>query len=109
LCLKAGQESCRASAFGAAASYLEFGIDMMEGFSWSGDYSLKLALYNAAAEMELTISNYERVHELVQTVLDNVKKLKHKLQAYNTLIYAYGVTDQQSLAGESYKRICFFC
>lgn len=97
LCLKAGQASAKASAFGAAASYLGFGIEMMDE-DWGGDYSLKLALYNAAAEMELTVSNYERVHELLAVVFDNVPNLKHKLQAYNTLIYAYGVTDQQHLA-----------
>jgi len=97
ICLKAGQASARASAFGAAASYMGFGIEMMDK-SWEGDYSLKLALYNAAAEMELTVSNYERVHELLRVVFDNVPKLRHKIQAYNTLIFAYGVTDQQHLA-----------
>jgi len=97
LCLTAGQTSARASSFSAAAGYFEFGIEMI-GSSWDEDYSLKLALYNAAAEMHLTVSNYERVHELLQEVFDNVTKLKHKIQAYTTLIYAYGVTDQQHLA-----------
>ena len=99
LALQAGQASARASSFGAAAGYFTFGIEMTED-AWQGDYSLKLALYNAAAEMELTVSNYERVHELLQVVFDNVPKLKHKLQAYNTQIYAYGVTDQQHRAGK---------
>ena len=99
LCLTAGQASARASAFGAAAGFFGFGIEMTED-SWDGDYSLKLALHNAAAEMELTVGNFERVHELVQVVFDNVPKLKHKMQAYSTLIYAYGVTDQQHLAGK---------
>ena len=101
LCLEAGQSSARASAFGTAASYMELGIELLDDSSWVGDYSLKLALYNAAAEMRLTTSEYERVHELLQTVFDNVPTLNHKLQAYNTLIYAYGVTEQQHLAVET--------
>ena len=104
LCLEAGQSSAKSSAFGAAASYMELGIELL-GDSWEGDYSLKLALYNAAAEMRLTTSEYERVHELLQPVFDNVRTLKHKLQAYNTLIYAYGVTEQQHLAIETGVKI----
>ena len=104
LCLEAGQSSAKSSAFGAAAGYLELGIELLDD-SWEGDYSLKLALYNAAAEMRLTTSEYERVHELLQPVFDNVPTLKHKLQAYNTLIYAYGVTEQQHLAIETGVKI----
>jgi len=97
LCLQAGQSSAKTSAFGAAAGYMEFGIDLLDA-SWEGDYSLKLTLYNAAAEMRLTTSEFEQVHALLQPVFDNVPVLKHKLQAYNTLIYLYGVQDQRHLA-----------
>lgn len=98
LCLNAGQASARASAFGAAAGYLELGIELL-GASWEGDYSLKLALHNAAAEMHLTVSNYERAHELLDAIFDNAPKLNDRIQAYNTLIYAYGMTDRQHMAG----------
>ncbi|CAB9497285.1 expressed unknown protein [Seminavis robusta] len=101
LCLSAGRASARASAFGAAAGYFEFGIELTDAFLWRGDYSLKLALYNAAAEMELTIANFERVHELIEIVFANVPNCKDRLQSFNTLIYAYGVQDQQHLAVET--------
>jgi len=97
LCMAAGQASARESAFGAAAGYFKFGIEMI-GKSWKVDYGLKLALHNATAEMNLTLGNYESVHKLLQVIFENVPNLKDKLQAYNTLIYCYGVQDKQHLA-----------
>lgn len=98
LCLDAGKASARASSFGAAADYLNLGIDILEE-SWNQSYRLKLALYNAAAEMEMTLTNYEQACTLIQDIFDNAKTFKEKLQGYTTLVYIYGITDQQHLAG----------
>jgi energy-coupling factor transporter ATP-binding protein EcfA2 len=100
LCLKAGKASARASSFGAAAEYLNLGIHLLEGMKWGEAYGLKLALYNAGAEVELTLANYERVHELILAILDNTRDFRDKIQAYTTQIYAYGMGDQQYLAGK---------
>ena len=96
VCLHAGKVAARSSAYRAACEYLEFGITLLSPRRWFGDETdLTLALYNAAAEVALCRSNFERLDELIGEVLGNTRRPEEQLQAWCTKIYALGVRDRQ--------------
>ena len=69
-----------------------------EKLRWIQAYDLTLALYNAAAEMNLVTSQYERSEELVQIILVYAKSPIHRLQANATLISIFGTVSKQQEA-----------
>jgi predicted ATPase len=121
LCLHAGKVAARSSAFLSASEYLKFGITLLAQQKWRQGKDLTLALYNAAAEVEVCLSNFERMDELIEEVLSNsVHRPCDTLQSYCTRIYALGLRDRQHEAidmgikvlkcmGETFpKRLCMY-
>jgi predicted ATPase len=99
VCLHAGKVAAQSSAFLAAAEYLAFGISLLSERRWLGDETdLTLALYNAAAEVELCRSNFTRLDELIEDILSNTRRTDEQLQAQCTKIYALGVRYRQEEA-----------
>ncbi|GAX18129.1 hypothetical protein FisN_25Hh111 [Fistulifera solaris] len=103
LCLQAGQKAAKASAFRAAVSYLELGIYVLmekaDGkLGWKQAYHLTLSLYNAAAEMNLVTSQYERSEQLVKEILLHAKSPLDRVQANGTLISIFGTISKQQEA-----------
>jgi predicted ATPase len=99
VCLHAGKVAAQSSAFLAAAEYLGFGISLLSERRWLGDETdLTLALYNAAAEVELCRSNFSRLDELIEDILSNTRRTDERLQAQCTKIYALGVRYRQQEA-----------
>jgi predicted ATPase len=103
LCLHAGRKAAKSSTFRTASTYLNFGIRLLGANGWKEHYSLELDLHNAAAEMELCITNFDRMNALLDAVFENVRHPPDKRQAYATRIYALGVTDQQQEALQTGK------
>jgi predicted ATPase len=103
LCLHAGRKAAKSSTFRTASTYLNFGIRLLGRNCWKEHYRLTLELYNAAAEMELCISNFDGMNALLDAVFDNVRHPPDKQQAYATRIYALAVRDQQNEALETGK------
>lgn len=88
LCLSAGEYAVSNKGdFVAASLYLNFGISLLGRDSWKDEYDLTLALYNDAAEVEYSKSNYARVDELVETVLKNARSFNDTLRARASRIY----------------------
>ena len=120
LCLTAGTRAARSSTFRAAAIYLEFGIFMLQERSWRDEYELTLALYNFTAEVQMCTAKFERMHELVASIISHARVLEDKVPAYCTLIYALGTQgeDDKSIStaievlkglGETFPgRLCSF-
>jgi predicted ATPase len=103
LCMQAGQKAAKASAFRAAVGYLELGIFFLtnigdEKSGWKQDYDLTLALYNAAAEMNLVTSDFERSERLVHEVILHAKSPLDRVQANGTLISILGAVSKQKEA-----------
>ncbi|KAL3921060.1 MAG: hypothetical protein SGILL_002951, partial [Bacillariaceae sp.] len=92
LCVVAGERAARTSAFDTALVYLRLGLLYLgpadKGFR--SNYGLCLRLFNAAAEMECCMGNYQEVGVLVATVERNATSLEDKLRAYETEIYSLG-------------------
>ena len=99
LCLQAGKNLARSSAFRASSEYLLFGISLLTERKWLGKESeLCLALYNAAAEVLVCISDFEKVDALLEETFKNARHCCEKFQAKCTQIYALGLRDRQQEA-----------
>ena len=99
LCLQAGKNLARSSAFRASSEYLLFGISLLTERRWLGKESeLCLALYNAATEVLVCISDFEKVDELLEETFKNTRHCCEKLQARCTQIYSLGLRDRQQEA-----------
>lgn len=105
LCLQAGRKAAKASTFRTACIYLNFGIKLLGATSWKDHYNLALDLHNAAAEMELCIANFDRMGDLLDAVVLNVRNSRDKQQAAATRIYALGVRDQQQEGLQEGKKV----
>jgi hypothetical protein len=105
LCLCAGQVAAkkRPSDFCKAATYLNFGISLLDDHdSWRHDqYSLTLALYNAAAEMECCIGNFAQMDRLIDKILEHAVCFIDKRQAYTTRILGLAASKRVTEALET--------
>jgi predicted ATPase len=82
VCLHAGKVAARSSAYLASGEYLTFGINLLSKRKWMGEeMDLTLALYNAAAEVALCLTDFDRVDMLIDSVLENTRRPDEKLQA----------------------------
>ncbi|CAB9501208.1 Serine threonine kinase with two-component sensor domain [Seminavis robusta] len=95
LCLAAGQQAALSSAFEAAATYLQLGLDVIGSSSaFAAHYDLTLSLFNAAAEMEGCLGNFDKVDQLVAAVWEHATSFRDTLQAYETQIYSLGAREE---------------
>lgn len=90
LCLEAGETAARASAFEAAALYLNQGLGLLNRRHWRDQYELSLRLYNATAEMDYCCGRFDSVILLTEEILSNARSFEDRLQAYTTQVYAIG-------------------
>lgn len=71
--LQAGLKAKASAAFSAASKYFEAGVGLLEDRNWETNYELTIALFNASAEVESLLGNYERARMLFETVLSRAK------------------------------------
>lgn len=98
LCLHAGKKAAKSSTFRIATIYLNLAIDLLGDRSWRDEYDLSLAIYNAAAEMDMCTANFEAMETLVESVLKHARCPSDKIQAQATKIYAMGACNRQQEA-----------
>jgi predicted ATPase len=89
LFFRAGQKAALSAAFTTASAYLSLGISLLDGH-WQDHYTLSLAMYNCAAEVEYYNGNMQRVDALVGTVLMNANTFEDTLPSQFTRIYSLG-------------------
>jgi predicted ATPase len=91
LCLQAGRKAAHSSAFGAAASYFDLGIRLLDERShWRDQYYLSLALYNAAAEVEYCNGRFDQTATLLDEIFRNGRVFDDLIQAHTTEVYSLG-------------------
>jgi predicted ATPase len=95
LCLHAGRKAATLSNFGAASTYLKFGIELLGNLGWKDVYHVALAIHNDACEMEMCAANFEEMGFLVESILQHARCDGDKLKARTTQIYALSVSDRQ--------------
>jgi predicted ATPase len=95
LCLHAGKKAAKLSTFRLATVYLNFGIGLLGDRGWRDEYDLTLAMYNAAAEMNMCTGHFDAMEPLLESVLKHSRSSCDRIQAESTKIYALGMADRQ--------------
>ncbi|PSB24936.1 AAA family ATPase [Stenomitos frigidus] len=80
--LVAGEKTKAATAYAAAARYLQVGLELLAPDSWQQHYDLTLTLHIAAAEAEYLNVNFERSIALTTTSLQQAKNLLDRIKVY---------------------------
>jgi predicted ATPase len=94
LLLRAGEMAATASAHVTAQEYVSLGIELLDTRHWRDQYSLSLALFNAASEIEYCLANFERMDALVEVIMENARGTKDKIRAQTARIYSLGSRNQ---------------
>ncbi|MFG6100285.1 AAA family ATPase [Leptothoe sp. ISB3NOV94-8A] len=84
--LKAAQKSKDATAYDAAHTYLDVGLDCLPDNCWNNHYSLTLALHQAQAEVEYLLGNFDISRQLLEIVLTQAQTVMDRAEAYNLLV-----------------------
>lgn len=90
-----GQKAKTATAYAAAIEYLQVGLRLLPEDSWNNQYSLTLALHEAAAEATFLSGNFEQMQQLTEIVLQHAQSLLDQVKAYEIRIKAYEVQRKQ--------------
>ncbi|MFB2923034.1 trifunctional serine/threonine-protein kinase/ATP-binding protein/sensor histidine kinase [Aerosakkonema funiforme] len=80
--LIAGQKAKVATAYEAAAKYLNRGLQLLNQYSWQTHYSLTLSLSVEAVEAEFLNANFERAAALIEIVLEKAQTLLDRIKIY---------------------------
>jgi predicted ATPase len=90
LCLRAGELAICSSSFQTASEYLLLGVSMLGKACWEEEYELSLELYNAAAEVEYCIANFDNVEKLADEIFNNTRWFTDTLRAHSIHVYSLG-------------------
>jgi histidine kinase len=90
LCLRAGELAICTSCFQTASEYLLLGVSMLGENCWNEEYELALELYNAAAEIEYSVGNFDNVEKLATEIFSNTRLFPDTLRAHSIQVYSLG-------------------
>ncbi len=92
--LRAGCKAQASLSYQAAIGYLTAGIQLLASDSWTGNYELSLALYEAAVRTAYLLGCYEQMEELAAVVLKCTPDRLDRIAVYETQILAYGAQNR---------------
>ena len=98
LCLHAAEKASVASAFLAAATYLDRGIQFLSKRHWRDEYDISLALYSAQCEVEYILGHFDKMAVAKNAIFENARSFHDKLPAYTIKVYALGAKSQPEQA-----------
>jgi predicted ATPase/signal transduction histidine kinase len=96
--LIAGGKAQAATAYTAALEYLTTGQKLLAADCWQSQYELALAIYEAAAEAAYLGTEFEKMEQWVEIVLQQGKTLLDAVKVYEVKIQA-SMAQNQPLAG----------
>jgi len=99
-CLDVGKEFFRSSDFRSAAETLNFGVRLLNRSSrrWRDHYDLSLALYQASAEANHCVSDYDKAMTNIQEVKKNARTFRDTVTVCATEIYILGMKGRRNEA-----------
>jgi predicted ATPase/signal transduction histidine kinase len=86
--LIAGQKAKAATAYAAALKYFTVGYLQLSPQSWQTNYDITLALYIGAIEAAYYSTDFEKMEQLIQIVMQNSKTILDSLRVYEIKIQA---------------------
>ncbi len=96
--LLAAEKARTATAYTAAVSYAESGIQLLGKLAWQQQYQLSLALHEILAENTLLKGDFAAVPKLVNLVLERAKTPLDRVKAYETMIQCHVIQKQHQAA-----------
>ncbi len=84
--LIAGQKAKAATAYESAVKYLNVGLGLLAENCWESQYDLTFTLHLEAAEAEYLNTNFERLKQLSDVLLNQAKTLLEKAKVYELKI-----------------------
>ncbi|OKH31956.1 serine/threonine protein kinase [[Phormidium ambiguum] IAM M-71] len=96
--LMAGRKALAATAYDAAARYLNVGLQLLPPDSWERKYELTRDLFVETASAEYLNINLDRAKQLSDVVLERAKTLLEKVPVYETQIQFYIAQNQMQAA-----------
>ncbi|MEG4011343.1 MULTISPECIES: trifunctional serine/threonine-protein kinase/ATP-binding protein/sensor histidine kinase [unclassified Microcoleus] len=86
--LKAGGKAIHSTAYAAARTYFQIGIELLQTNCWHSQYELALNLHIAAAEASYLNSDFEGMEQIATIVLRSAKTILDKIKIYQIQIAA---------------------
>ncbi|AKG22903.1 ATP-binding sensor histidine kinase [Calothrix sp. 336/3] len=86
--LIAGRKAKISTAYTAAISYLDLGLQIIPSSSWQNYYSFCLELHEEACESAYLSGNFERMEELAEIVINSATCLLDKIKVYEIKVQA---------------------
>lgn len=87
--LIAGRKAKKSTAYGAAVSYLNMGLEMLNPYSWQTHYDLTLNLHLENIEAQYLNTNFTKANSLAEIVLKQAKNLLHRVRSHELQIQIY--------------------
>ena len=101
LCLQAGEQTVKSSAFSTASEFLDLGFSLLGPRHWRDNYDLTLDILGASCEVEFCNANFEKMDSLISNVLENTRNYRDGLRAITTKIHALGAKNKPKQAIET--------
>ncbi|MEG4120908.1 AAA family ATPase [Microcoleus sp. N9_B4] len=92
--LAAGQKARNSTAYSAARSFVQIGIELLTPDSWQTQYELTLNLYVAAAETAYLNADFDGMEEMADLVLRSSKTILDKVKIFEIQINALTAQSQ---------------
>ncbi|WP_067769094.1 trifunctional serine/threonine-protein kinase/ATP-binding protein/sensor histidine kinase [Nostoc sp. NIES-3756] len=84
--LIAGRKAKKSTAYEPAFNYFQISINILDKEAWKNNYNLTWNLYQEAAEVAYLCGQFEKMHYLVDSVIENAHQLTEKIKVYNLQI-----------------------
>ena len=98
--LKVGQKAKTATAYKAAADYLQMGRELLSQDCWTSQYQLTLDLYVEGIEASYLSGNYEAMNYLFAVVKKRANTVLDRVKAFEVIIQFYASQNQMQSALE---------
>ncbi|MBE9208342.1 AAA family ATPase [Nostoc sp. LEGE 06077] len=92
--LIAGKKAKSATAYEAAARYLNTGLKLLAADSWQKHYELTLNLYTETTEIEYLNGNFEQASHLGNLALNQANSILDKVKLYEVKMLTYMAQNQ---------------
>lgn len=97
--IRAGRKEMTASKFSSAVAYFDFAILILGEEMWKSDkYDACLSLHNSLAEALYCTGDFDRMDQILDTVLTHARSFEDELQAHTARVYSNGARHRLSVA-----------
>jgi predicted ATPase/two-component sensor histidine kinase len=96
--LAAGKKARAANAYEVAGNYLDIALNLLPTSAWQNNYSLMLAVYLEAAEVQYLHGNFIYAEQLGNIILTRAENVLDSVRVYKTKIHAHIAQNQMQLA-----------